>query len=492
MSRRSLVLAALASLVLAGCVSAPAGEAERLSAPLSTALPHLDLGDEHDHKDAASHAVAWNAEPLGWNPIAPDVTKLGRYNHVSIHGDRAYVSAYHMSADGPPGLAVFDVSGDAPVLLGTLETPGMTPIDVWPSPDGRFVFLAGHRDNDLAPPALPGEPCVGTPALTVCRPFIPAGVVMVDVQDPAAPTIVSTHRSIPSGAHTVKAHEIGGELYVFVASYGFSYLDRLASGVEILRVTETGEMEPLTRFFAKRMSGVRDGQSAFVHDMWIEEHPDGRPLMYVAYWDGGVVVADLTDPAKPAEVSDWSDFDALAYGNIHFVRPVGVIGGAECASRGADEPLGSSCRHITMAAPEFGSAEHAGEMYVIDTTDVAAPKLLARWTLPGNPVNDGGYRFSPHNFDPEPNGTRVAYAHYHGGVWVLDLAMPEEPTVEAYFFPTVPEGQPEYEAKEDAPNVWSAVWTPRGTVLASDIGTGLHHWAILSGEPGEAPYEGML
>lgn len=470
MSRIFLPLALLAALLAAGCVAPPTDVESAAAEALATALPHLELSDEHDHKDPATHRVAWNAERLGWDPVAPDVTKLGRYNHVSRHGDLAFVSAYQLEAGGAPGLAVYDVAGDQPVLLGTLETPDMTPIDVWPSPDGTRVFLAGHRDNRATLPTLPGEPCAGTPVLTVCRPFVPAGVAMVDVTDPAAPRLVSTYASVPSGAHTVKAHEIDGTLYVFIASYGFSYLDRIASSVEIVKV-DGDKMEPVTRFFPARASGVRNGESTFVHDMWVEDFTDGRPLMWIAYWDGGVVIADLSDPSKPVEVSDWRDFDAIQYGNVHFARPVGVIAG----------------RHITMAAPEFGSAEHAGEMYVLDTTDPAAPELLTKWTLPGDPVNDGGYRFSPHNFDPR--GSQVAYAHYHGGVWILDLAVPETPAVKAYFFPAVPEGTPAFEAHEDAPNVWSAIWTERGTVLASDIGTGLHHWGVVEEEPGVAPYE---
>ena len=470
MSRTVLALVVLSSLVVAGCVAPAAQDVERQSAPLATALPHLELGDAHDHKDHASHRVAWNAERLGWHPVAPDVAQLGRYNHVSRHGDLAFVTAYFLSKGGAPGLAVYDVSGDEPALLGTLETPDITPIDVWPSPDGTKVFLAGHRDNRAALPTLPGEQCAGTPLLTVCKPFVPSGVVMVDVTDPSAPKRLSTYTSAPSGAHTVKVHEVDGALHVFIASYGFSYLDRVLSGVEILKV-EGDEMKPVSRFFAERASGVSSEGTAFVHDIWIEEFTDGRPLMYVAYWDGGVVIADVSDPAKPVEVADWSDFDAKLYGNIHFVRPVGVIDG----------------RHVTMAAPEFGSAEHAGEMYILDTTDVAAPKLLSKWTLPGDPVNDGGYRFSPHNFDPR--GSLVAYAHYHGGVWVLDLAVPETPVVKSYFFPAVPEGTPEFESVEDAPIVWAAIWTERGTLLASDMGTGLHHWRMVSDDAGTPPYE---
>lgn len=469
---RLLVVLAFLSLALAGCVT-PGADVGKLNAPRTAieALPHLELSDAHDHKDRAAHDIKWNVELLGHDPIAPSVEELGRYNQVVVVGDTAYVSTYHLANGSAPGLAVLDLSSGKPVMVGKLETPDLTPIDVFPSPDGKRVFLAGHADNRLPLP----NACTGLPQANVCVPFVPAGVYMVDVQDPASPKVVDKYVSFPSGAHTVKAHDVGGKTFVFIASYGFSTASRLASSVEIARV-DGDRMVPVGHFLAKRASGTDGAARTFVHDMWVEEHPDGRTLLYVAYWDGGVVIADVGDPSNPKEVADWRDFDAETFGNVHFVRPVGVIGE----------------RHVTLATPEFGQAEHSGEAYVLDTTDPSKPELLSKWTLPGNPVNDGGYRFSPHNFDPLPNSTLVAYAHYHGGVWVLDLAQPESPAVKAYVFPTVPAEEGEPNTAEDAPNVWNAVWMRDGTLVASDIGTGLFHYRMLSDAPGTPPYEAFL
>jgi len=439
-------------------------------------LPHLELTDAHDHKDRAQHAIAWNMELLGWDPIAPDTTKLGRYNHVAVHGTRAFVGAYALEAGGAPGLAIFDISGDDPTLLGTLETRSLVPIDVHVSDDGKYVVLAGHADPRFALPAA-ANACTGTPMVNLCTPFVPAGVALVDVTDPTAPRTVAETKSVPSGAHTAKVVQYADGYYVFLASYGFSYANRLASHVEILKVEDGPlgtQMRPVSEFFASRMSNNEGAERVFVHDMFIAEHPRAGMVMYVSYWDGGVVIADVNDPARPKEIATWRDFDGAQYGNIHFARPVGEIDG----------------RHISFAAPEYSSADHAGEAYVLDTTDLSAPKLLAKWVLPGNPVNDGNYRFSPHNFDPL--GTRIVYAHYHGGVWVLDLATPETPVVKGYVFPTVPEGEPAFEATEDAPNVWAAVWAQDGTIWASDIGTGLYHYRLVSDEPGVPPYEAAL
>lgn len=474
---RLVALLALASLALAGCVTPPS-DVEAASAPRTAieALPHLELTDAHDHKDRASHAASWNVETLGWNPIAPDGTKLGRYNHVVTQGGLAFVTAYALEKGAPGGLAILDVTGDEPALLSTFEMPDLTPIDVDVSGDGKYVVVAGHRDNRVTLPAA-AQACTGTPMVDVCTPFVPSGVYLFDVTDPKAPKRVGAWTSLPSGAHTAKVEEIDGEHYVFIASYGFAYASRLASHVEILHYNKAApggaRLEPAAKFFAPESSGNDGARRVFVHDMFVEPHPDGRLLMYVSYWDGGVVIADVTDPKEPRHVATWKDFDAATYGNVHFARPIGVIDG----------------RHITMAAPEYGSAEHSGEMYVLDTTDPAKPKLLSKWTLPGDPVNDGNYRFSPHNFDPD--GTRVAYAHYHGGVWVLDLAIPEAPAVVGYTVPIAPLDVA-IETEEDAGNVWAAVWTDAGTLLASDIGTGLHHYRVVSDAPGTPPYEAFL
>ncbi|HUR69541.1 MAG TPA: hypothetical protein VM370_09875 [Candidatus Thermoplasmatota archaeon] len=475
---RALLL--VAALLAAGCVS-PAAKLDALQGKSpNEILPTLDVTDAHDHKDPAQHDATWNMELLGWDPVAPDTTKLGRYNHVNVQGTRAYVTAYHLANGTPPGLAVFNLSTPDPQLVGTLETPELSVIDVHGTPDGKYVVLAGHRDARVADnvPSQVSGFCTGTPGVNLCAPYVPYGVILVDVSDEAHPTVAARWISPPSGAHTAKIVQFeDGSYYVFIASYGFSYANRVASHVEILKVEDSPagiQLRPVSEFAPSRPSGNDGATSTFVHDMYVAEHPIAGMLMWIAYWDGGVVLVDVNDPAAPRELADWRDFDSALYGNIHFTRPVGMIGD----------------RHITLATPEFGSAPHAGEAYVLDTTDPAAPALLAKWTLPGDPVNDGGYRFSPHNFDPQ--GTKVVYAHYHGGVWVLDLATPEAPQVKGYVFPTVPAGEPAFNATEDAPNVWAAVWAADGTIYASDIGTGLYHYRLVSDAPGVPPYEAAL
>ena len=485
--RPTAVLAALlCAPALAGCIGTSgddAGANALLPVDIAALLPYLDTSDAHDHALPGQHRASWNVGLEGWSPLSPDGS-LGRYNHVVLHGNLAFLSAYELPPGKAPGLAVVDVSDpSAPAVLGTYTSEFLVPIDVALSEDGRFAAIAGHRlTPPVAAPAAVPSLCQTAPTpdrpRTVCPPYAPAGIELLDVRDPAAPVRVARYASAPSGAHTVKLATIDGTLHAFLASYGAHTADRLASSVEILRhdASVPGGFAPVSRILPERPSGG----PVFVHDLWVQVHPVTQArLVWIAYWDGGVVIADVSDVSRPRIVSDWSDFDAATYGNVHFVRPMDAL---------------VDGRHYAVAAPEFSSAEHAGETYVLDTTDPAAPRLVATWRLPGDPLTPNDYLHSPHNLDLTRDGF-MAIAHYHAGVWVLDLrpvfAGGAQPLVLGYHF-TVPPVDAALETDSFAPNVWAAAWTPEGRIVASDIGTGLYVLAIDALAPGTPPYAPVL
>lgn len=481
-----IAVACLASPVLAGCVSAPDLAASGVPGSPSSILPYLDASDDHDHATPAIHDAGWNLDVKGWNPFTEDPSALGATNQAHVQDGYAYVSAYALPPEMKPGLAVVDLADPAnPEVVGAFTSTeiGAT-IDVHVSEDGNFAALAGHRQQFPVPlPPFPVDPCTGVPLpgrpTTACVPFVPSGVQLLDVSDKSDPKLLVTYRSLPSGAHTVKLATIDGTLYAFLASYGVSWLDRVVSGVEILKFNPSGPAGPALERVALFLADEDAGGDVFVHDMSVQKHPiTGDWLLYVAYWDGGVVLADVNDPAAPREIASWKEFDAAAYGNIHFVKPMTAL---------------LQGRHITVAAPEFGSAEHAGESYVLDTTDPTAPVLLGKWRLPGDPVNPGGYMHSPHNFDLGADGLLVM-AHYHAGVWVLDLkpllAGADAPPEIAYRWtiPPVADAVP----SSQATRVWSAMWLDADTIVASDVETGLYTLDLVSDSPGTPPYAGLV
>jgi len=69
-----------------------------------------------------------------------------------------------------------------------------------------------------------------------------------------------------------------------------------------------------------------DTAAVFLHDVWVQEN-DGRVIAYLAYWDAGLVLLDITDPANPVFLGDseYADPDPLSgespAGDGHVVVP---------------------------------------------------------------------------------------------------------------------------------------------------------------------------
>jgi hypothetical protein len=124
-----------------------------------------------------------------------------------------------------------------------------------------------------------------------------------------------------------------------------------------------------------------------VHDMFVFED-----RLYVNYWDLGLEVVDLRDPAHPALLG--------AY------RTQGATSHASAVVRAGER----------LYAFEGGEArgEH---LRVLDVTDPADIRLVARWQRTT--------RDSIHNFVHRDGRLYVAY--YQQGNWVLDVSDPTHP-----------------------------------------------------------------
>ena len=132
-----------------------------------------------------------------------------------------------------------------------------------------------------------------------------------------------------------------------------------------------------------------------------------------------------------------------------------------------------------MAVPEL-LRDDPGALWVLDATDYGALSLAGEWVNPGRYGADG-IRFSTHNFQIADG--RVYMAHYHAGVWVLDLARIADaggPLDEAgasaavlgYWLPRA-DVATFHQTGVNVPEVWD-VLLYEGRVYAVDINTGLH------------------
>lgn len=325
-------------------------------------------------------------------------------------------------------VAILDVSDPANITeVSEIKGPHRV-LDVKVSFDGKYLFVGDDQ-------RLSGGAKGGVGPLT-------GGLYVYDVSDPANPAFVS-YQPIGEqrGPHMVAYHRYpDGREVLFGANGDVSiHLFDRASGT----LTEVGRYAPHLVFGFNRDVEVVDVlYQGWAHDMFPMTEPDGRVHLYVANWDAGLRIVDVTDPADPRELGGWNAFPQGHEGNLHTVSAAWMDG-----------------RRIVVGSVEVGFAVVGGYhyakgtdasiMYVWDATDPADVGLLGAWE---NPMGEKAKRdyvdgtvTSTHNLQLE--GGRVYMAHYGLGVWILDVSTPEArslPPVLGYY-------------REEGMNTWDVV-----------------------------------
>lgn len=405
------------TLLLAGCAGTPADDPAAGGG--DPALPVLD--------DALALYDAGNAS-----------ANLHRLGQLDVGGAEVDTCGDFLYTDSGDHVDIVDISDpSAMTIVGTFPTPnGIGIEDLKVSDDCQYMFIG--NDEEGSSPPLHGS------GIPTGAPVGDGGIYVVDLSDPTKPSLVGSLGVGPRrGPHMVYYHNTAdGRELVFGANADISIneFDRA-----------TGTLRELSRYQADLvMAYNRDPQvfdvyyQGFAHDMVVMDDADGTPMMYVANWDAGLRIVDLSDPENPVEVGGWNEFPEGHAGNLHTVSTDVVAG-----------------RRITVGTVEVGFAVVGGYhyaqgteksiLYVWDTTDPAQITLLGTWENPARlPAGRDQAVFmesitSTHNFQFE--GGRVYLAHYGLGVWVLDVSTPDAwsgPTLLAYHM-------------EEGDNVWDVV-----------------------------------
>lgn len=438
----------LAAAVLAGCASDDAGSFLPGTDP---ALPGpedpLVPPDGHDHLDPAEHALARNAKLVGHDGLVPRGENPGAHA-LEVVGDYLYVS----TSFSLPGLAILDVANPADMKVMSVYEDAKAPGGdraVAVSADGDFVFLGAEGGS---------EDAEGN------------GVRIVDATDKAAPQDVGFYPIPYFGAHTVFASEIGGVQYVYALSGGVHILrfDRaVPGGPKLVPVGRYATATP--EQITKDPGGSPQGRAtyalrdAFAHDMFVQVDPViDRPLMYVAYAYEGLKIVDIGDPSRPTLVASWVPGGEGAPWYVHTVA-VTMIGDRRIAVVGSEVFEG---RHLEVPSP----------VWILDVTDLSAPRLLHTWTNPGGHGSDSLF-YSAHFLRIEDG--RVALSHYHGGMWFLDIRDPDAVETVGYYMPHEDHG---FAPPQNCcfgfhlagiPMTMDVVWKD-GVAFAADIFTGVY------------------
>ncbi|WP_458190418.1 LVIVD repeat-containing protein [Haladaptatus sp. NG-WS-4] len=333
---------------------------------------------------------------------------------VSTQGNYAYVATGN-------GLAIVDWRNPTrPKVVGSMTAS-----------DPAGSVLDAKVEDDLVSLASNGGP----------------GITLVDVSDPTDPTEIGF---VDVGHHIHNNFLADGYAYLTVNESGDAPFSEARTTIIDVRdpsnAEVVGEYRLKDDFPEFAMGGVSP-----CHDIYVQDD-----VLYQAFWDAGVVVADVTDPTNPQLLAQFGNapmadtpmgdsFPVERYltrpGNAHYVQP---------------SPDGNLVYVGAETFPgdfvETPDNDDYGGITIFDVSDYDDPRKLVRIA----PPTVDAFRTS-HNFDVTSN--RLHASWYNGGVTVHDVSDPTNPeTIAGYH--------------TDSTSFWGAE-AARGFTVASDIGGGL-------------------
>jgi hypothetical protein len=269
----------------------------------------------------------------------------------------------------------------------------------------------------------------------------PAGFDLFDISEPEQPTLISHFDA--SGPHSRGVHAlwfVDGE-FVHMASGAADFQPRHPNDDQFYRIVDVRDRSRPVEVGRWWLPGTREGDSVPPpqrldpkFDAGFRAHntnvfPQRPDRAYVGYIDGGAVILDIADKARPKLVSRWQ-YSPPFNGFTHTVLPLFernlLIVSDECVKDdGFDWPK---------------------LVWVVDAR--VESNLVPISTLPAPPhdafVHRGG-RFGAHNLHenlPVAGSWRsdqiVVGTFFNAGVRAYDISNPYQPQEVAYFVPSAP------------------------------------------------------
>ncbi|EHR50174.1 PA domain-containing protein [Saccharomonospora marina XMU15] len=296
-TRRALLLAAalLPGLALTGIGTASATHGGSDSRQLDV-VGHLDLADVPGENitDVWAHGNYAYLGTFDDGSCSLDYTGV----HIIDIADPADPEKVGF-IPSPPGTRANDVK------VTHLDTPAFSgDVLVYSNESCGSAFNPRTQSNGVA--AVPGQDGVG----------------IYDVTDPTNPR--SLKRSFGDyPVHNTYSWQDGDNAYMIVVD------DVNTQDVHIVDMTKpqspqeiavTGQLD-----WPAGIDNIGDGE-VFLHDVWVQQN-NGRTIAYLSYWDAGLVLLDVTNPAEPVFLgdSDYASPDPLSgeepEGNGHVAVP---------------------------------------------------------------------------------------------------------------------------------------------------------------------------
>jgi hypothetical protein len=351
--------------------------------------------------------------------------KNGQFSNVAPDSTRgvAYLGSFD---DG--GVGVIDARDAAhPVLSDRLSTKNINGSpDTSDSADLDLVggYLAVSHQQWSGPNAFEGISIYDTHG------------------DPFHPALLR-HISIPGGVHTVQIDpEVNaGRPYAYANSEG-NPNEPAAIGnyrttiVNLLTGAMVGQYTSPKGPLGCSPSGANCQLDIFAHEGFLQRHPvSGRLLDYISYWDAGLRIVDVTDPAHPVEKGAF-DYNPAA--------------GRCCAHYAAPTPSANWVYQEDEIGVGGTGGVHVLDTHTCDGVQYCTPVEVGFWHINGHPVQAAAvhgqgsgaflgviqryFTWDAHNLDVKGENSLLV-ANYTMGIRLVDTTNKTSPVETAFYLP---------------------------------------------------------
>lgn len=366
-------------------------------------------------------------------------------------------------SDGYEPLGSVDVEGAAEAVVGddgqtvyVAATTGYAIVGV--SDPGRPETLADRRDllADRENGPLPqifdvkqdGETLLVVGPANGQRGEYLSGALVVDVSDPSNPT----ERAFYGTEYPIHNCYLDGETaYLTANASEETWLETVDVGGETPEKLGQWSLTDVDEGWADVARGMR-----VVHDVYVQDD-----VAYVAHWDAGTWLLDVSDPSTPEVVSHVADR------TLEELRDISEDGGG---TERIELPGNSHYVAVDEAgellavgreawAVEDGGDGGPGGIDLFDVSDPTAPEKLSHVAPPETAdATIRGLWTTSHNF--ELRGGILYSSWYRGGVKRFDVSDPSNPTQRTWWM------------DPNEAEFWTAqVGVPGETFVASSRGT---------------------
>ncbi len=260
------------------------------------------------------------------------------------------------------------------------------------------------------------------------------GVLIWDLKDPVNPQQVGQYRTGGSGTHR-DAYQGGRYMHLAAGMSGYD-----GNIYVVVDISDPAKPVEVSRWWIPGQNKAQGEK--FAADIPGKPSLHGPPVIkgniaFLSYGSAGMVTLDISDITKPKLIS------RLGF-SPPFLNDIGV--------HTIVPDMDKKVAYVNSEAIQNQCKEALNQVSVVDISNLEKPQLISMFPLPVPPKGyfatdfcKVGGRFGPHNQnqlfhnpDVKPLGDLVYITYFNAGLRVFDVSNPRQPIEVGYFLPPQP------------------------------------------------------